>query len=424
MTTIQALAWGTLGTILVVVVVQGLVVAAYVRLIRRATPGGIVSAAANAKAAIVLAVRGVDPQLPTVLAGLLDQDHPDYSVFIVVDSVADPAWPVVDEILRQSSGKNARVAVLRERLGACSLKCSALAQAVEDLPTDVEVVAFIDADALPHRSWLRDLAARLAEPRAGAAHGNRWYLPAERSHGSLVRHYWNAGAVVQVWFNGIPWAGSMALRRRTIEASGVVPSWRRSLSVDGAVGRKMKQAGLTVEFVPEVMMINGEHVSRKAFASWLVRQLVAARSSGSGWPIVLLHACLIVFCVGAPPGLIAAALLVGDLPSAVVATAAAVAYWCACMGFTAAINHAVRGVVTRQGHSLPSPSSSVVDVWRHLAAVIDAHVVQLDSLIRATVCRKVSWRGIEYEVRGAEEVRMITYGHYAAEGIGPQSSIT
>jgi hypothetical protein len=424
MTTLQAMAWAALGMILVIIITQGLIVNAYVRLIRRANPGSIVSAATSARAAIVLAVRGVDPQLPAVLAGLLAQDHPDYSVFIVVDSLADPAWPVVNEILQQASGSPARVAVLQKRLATCSLKCSALAEAMEALPADVDIVAFVDADTLPHRSWLRDLAARLDAPRAGAVNGNRWYFPMQDSHGSLVRHYWNAGAVVQVWFNGIPWAGSMALRRRTIDATGLVASWRRSLSVDGAVGRNMRAAGLTVEFVPEVMMANREHVTRQAFTSWLVRQLVAARSSGSGWPVVVLHACLIIFCVVVPPVLLGCGWLSGDGSVVIVAAVAGIAYWSACLGFTTAIDREVRAVVGRQGQPLPPCSFRVGDVWRHLAAVVDAHVIQLAALVGAASCSTVRWRGVDYEIRGAEDVRMINDRDFAPAALDAGTSIT
>jgi cellulose synthase/poly-beta-1,6-N-acetylglucosamine synthase-like glycosyltransferase len=63
------------------------------------------------------------------------------------------------------------------------------------------VLAVIDADAVPHRWWLRDLVAPLSDPRVGVATGNRWYMPEHANWGSLVRYLWNVGAVVQVWFN-------------------------------------------------------------------------------------------------------------------------------------------------------------------------------------------------------------------------------
>ena len=56
--------------------------------------------------------------------------------------------------------------------------------------------------------------------------------------------------------------------------------------------------------------------------------------------------------------------------------------------------------------------------------MVDAHVIHLGALACATVCRTVSWRGIEYEIRDVEEVRMISYGLFQAPAVSPQSSVT
>ena len=75
------------------------------------------------------------------------------------------------------------------------------------------MVALLDADTIPHRTWLRELVAPLADPRVGAATGNRWYMPAEAGWAGLVRYLWNAAAVVQMYCYGIAWGGTLALKR-------------------------------------------------------------------------------------------------------------------------------------------------------------------------------------------------------------------
>ena len=70
-------------------------------------------------------------------------------------------------------------------------------QVVKSLDDSYEFIAQLDADTIPHRSWLRELAAALEGEHVGAASGNRWYMPTEPDCGSIVRYLWNAGAVVQ-----------------------------------------------------------------------------------------------------------------------------------------------------------------------------------------------------------------------------------
>jgi cellulose synthase/poly-beta-1,6-N-acetylglucosamine synthase-like glycosyltransferase len=81
------------------------------------------------KAAIILAIRGPDPSLERNIRALLAQAYPNYKLFVVVDHVEDPAWQIVEKI-RDEIPDRVQVSVLKEPLSTCSLKCSAMAQAV------------------------------------------------------------------------------------------------------------------------------------------------------------------------------------------------------------------------------------------------------------------------------------------------------
>ncbi len=52
------------------------------------------------KAAVVLAVRGSDPFLVANMQALLDQDYPDFKLFIIVDSEQDAAGPMCERYRR------------------------------------------------------------------------------------------------------------------------------------------------------------------------------------------------------------------------------------------------------------------------------------------------------------------------------------
>lgn len=416
------LPWLAVSLIAVVIAIQVTIVGRYVALLKAARPGRRPPGRPLPKAAIVLSVRGADPRLDAVLAGLACQDYPEYLVSIVVDSRHDPAWPIIRAMADRAKPGMFVVAVLRSRLETCSLKCAALAQALENLPADVTAVALIDGDTVPHPSWLADLVAALDEPGVGAATGNRWYVPREPAFGGIVRHYWNAGAVVQVWLNGIPWAGSLAIRRETLVATGIIRSLRHSLADDGAIGRRLGMHRLAVRFVPEAMMANDEHISRGAFADWLVRQLLAARSTRSGWAVVVAHAVTMMLCLTLPVVAFIGAAAGRDAVGVVLSATAAAAYWGWCVVASSMIDRAVRAIVIRQGADRQLGGAPAL---RHrLAAVIDAHLIHVAALIRASLCTRVRWRGIEYEIVDSERVRMISYAAFTQDLVDTGASLT
>ena len=85
---------------------------------------------------------------------------------MVVDSELDPVLDDVYAVKEKGGADQIQVSVLQQFRRSCSLKCSSLIQAVNDLSDDVEVVAFIDGDVVPHRTWLKELVQPLVEGEA------------------------------------------------------------------------------------------------------------------------------------------------------------------------------------------------------------------------------------------------------------------
>ena len=106
-------------------------------------------------AAVFMSVRGCDPSLEKSLRGLLDQTYLNYQVYVVVDHVSDEAWDRVQHVKREFDMEN-RLTVLEldEPLNSCSLKCSALVQAISHMAADTELVVLVDSDVIPHQEWL------------------------------------------------------------------------------------------------------------------------------------------------------------------------------------------------------------------------------------------------------------------------------
>ncbi len=137
------------------------------------------------KAAVILVLRGPDPRLRDTLRALLAQDYSDFLIQVVVDSDQDP---VFNEVLEaQATSGRIQVTVLQNPRNNCSLKCSSLIQAINDLPPGVEIMAFIDGDVVPYSSWLSELVGPIVAGKADVTGGNRWYLPVDAAWGSFVR---------------------------------------------------------------------------------------------------------------------------------------------------------------------------------------------------------------------------------------------
>src|SRR5262249_1870383 len=213
------------------------------------------------RATRLLCIRGSDPPLSHCLQGLLRQDYPEYDIRIIIDSPDDPAWELVSRVLAREAHAAVQTSVLVNRQTRCSLKLSALVQAIRQLPASTEVVALIDADVIPHRQWLRNLAQPLTDPRVGATSGVRWYMAGGPARwGTLVRSAWSAAACTQMDAFRIPWGGSLAFRTELFRRSDLLERWARSFVEDTGSHRVLRSLGLRLCRVPEATMVNHENV--------------------------------------------------------------------------------------------------------------------------------------------------------------------
>ncbi|HUG68895.1 MAG TPA: glycosyltransferase family 2 protein [Pirellulaceae bacterium] len=399
----------TFSLCVVLTVGQCVVVAAFLwNVIRQRT--ALATEAPLPKAAIVLALRGPDPFLDECVRRLVAQQYPDYTIFLIVDSEEDPVLKDVERVLDETAAENVVVSVLRDPYNTCSLKCSALIQAVRELDASYEVVAFLDGDALPHPTWLTELVTPLSDAKIGVTYGNRWYVPTSRSWGTWVRYCWNVGAVIQVWLNDIIWAGSMALKTKTIQEIGLLDAWSRALSVDATVHRQLRKHNLKVLFVPTVMMVNRETISLARFVRWVQRQMVASKSCGAGWRLVGVHAVNLVATQLLALAMLFAGCFMKNQSTILLSGSGLALYWGSALVAIAATEWSMRKTVHSNGEEVR---------WNRWTAAIYlvpafllTQVAYPYALGVALFRRRVDWRGVEYDVRGVNDIRMRNYRSY------------
>ena len=365
------------------------------------------------KAAIVLCLRGRDPFLEECLESLLKQDYPDYRLHIVVDNRQDPARQVADSLAERYGAGRVGVEILDQRHGTCSLKCSAVVQAIERLDESVRVTALVDADTAPPPSWLRELVAPLADDCVGAATGNRWYMPAVGSWGALVRYLWNAAAIVQMYWYEVPWGGTLAVKNKAINELDLLGRWRQAFCEDTMLYRQLGRRGLRVKFVPSLMMVNREDCGLRACGAWIGRQLLTMRLYHPLWPLVLLHGFGTTLLLIAAVVVTAIAALHHDWPAALWCGGGLAVYELIMVGLLAPLEIAVRRIVRSQGG--PTRWLSPKTILRLIPAIVLTQAVYTLALIGAQFARKASWRGVCYRIDGPWSIHRLDDSPYSSD---------
>jgi glycosyltransferase involved in cell wall biosynthesis len=349
------------------------------------------------KAAIILCLRGSDPFLKQSIHCLLDQDYPDFELHVVVDHPEDPSRAVLRDF---ESDARLHVSILHDPLDTCSLKCSAIVQLIGTLHPSVEIIALCDADTIPQRTWLANLAAPLEDASVAVATGNRWYQPQFPNGASVVRFLWNIPATINMIVFRIAWGGSLVIRRRVIEEAELLDKWSHAFCEDTMLDRVVRQHGYRQVFVPDVMIVNRETCTFGDLMNWVPRQLLTASLYHSSWPATVGYGIL----SSAIPFVAAAVMMVGWIRSDFDAIGAA---------FTALITFEISNIllVLICEYSFHRKSfegqrgSSWLTLWSILKLpiwIVTSQILSPFWFIKCFLAKRVTWRGIPYQIHGTE----------------------
>lgn len=330
---------------------------------------------------VVLCLRGADECLPRLLRSLAGQTYAGpWRLQVVVDSDADPAWPLLQPWLNRSdtAWTELHCRTLQQRPSQGSLKCAALRQAFSDLHSESALVLLLDADIRFAEDGLQRCARACLKPGIGAISGNRWFAPpspglSELHLSSWTRAAWNAGAVVLMTLWKIPWGGTLCVRRSVVEAGDWLELLRRGLCEDTGLLGPLRRLGLDYRFEPDLIMVDPDPAQPLLpLSRWITRQLLTARLHHPAWGLVALHGL-------SSAVLLLLALLQGDW-------AAALIYELGCVGLLCWIEQLIQPQV--------SPH------WLGWAVgLVPGQLVDGAATLAALLVRRISWRGVDYLVR-------------------------
>lgn len=409
-TLLEPLAVGLAITLMVLVVSQLVVVVWFACALLKPRPTQL-SDAQCPPATVILCLRGGDPFLSRCIEGILTQDYPNYDLIVMLDHREDPAWPIVEEVVQRLQAKRVRLVPLENPHSTCSLKCSALAQAVELLAPETSFIASLDADTIPHKTWLRELATKLAEPGIGAATGNRWYMPPRCNVGSVVRYLWNSAAVPQMYLYRIGWGGTLAIKMEALRKVNLVDQWLKAFAEDTMTDSRISPSGMRLGFVPSLMMVNRETCELKGYFNWVIRQLLSAQLHHPRFDMVAVHGATtsLVPGISLMVGLVAWGM--GSVAHAQMLLGALLIYQVSLLAMLVLLEWAVRRAIAYREAKTAWLS------WGMLLmippAMLITQVVYASALLVVSRIRQVDWRGIRYRLQ-AKRVEMVQYIPYRA----------
>jgi Glycosyltransferase like family 2 len=354
------------------------------------------------KATVILCLRGVDRSLSDCLQGLLHQDYPDYTVLIVVEGSTNAAWEIMTPILNQPTIAQVQVSILKERLETCSLKCSQLLQAITHLDTDCEIVALIEADTIPHSTWLRELVTPLENDRIGATTGNSWYYP-ECQAGS-IRYLWNASNVVMMYFNQIPWSGSIAFKTDLIYQTNLLEIWRHALSEVVPLHRALRKQKQRIQFVPSLMMVQSQPCNLLSFWGWATRQMLMIRLYHSAWWGTVIASVINTLVIGRAMILCSIAALTGQWSAMIWVGSGLVFYIMTIAALAGLLQQSVERVRGERINRISVGAIALV-----LVAIPFAQFVQTGVLITALLTKTLNWQGITYQINAPLDIQVLRH---------------
>ncbi|HEV8189316.1 MAG TPA: glycosyltransferase family 2 protein [Pyrinomonadaceae bacterium] len=355
---------------------------------------------------VIVPGRGLEPGLHENLQTLLEQDYPRYEVLFVFDAADDPAIQVGDE-LSHGSSRIARTIIAGPATDS-GQKVHNLRVALTEVDPESEVLVFVDTDARPARDWLKCLVAPLADETLGASTGYRWFIPSRGGIASRLRGVWNASVASALGADtakNFCWGGSTAIRRSTFEKLAVSKRWRGTVSDDFTITRVLKEAKLPIHFTPHCLVASVGDCDFKELFEFTTRQIKITRVYASHlWLALLLGSAL--FAIVFIGGLILLILQILKILSPAYLLPLALI-----IIFTLG---AAKSFIRWRAINIPLTQYRAAlrrDLLAHILLWPVASLLYLYNAIVAGFSRRITWRGITYELKSPTEAVIISREH-------------
>ena len=354
------------------------------------------------QASVILSLRGKDPFVADTIRNLLQQEYNDYELRIIVDSESDPVWESLKEF---SDHPRIRISILEDRLKTCSLKCSAIVQALREVPDNTKIIALVDADISPRKQWLKKMVSPLENPEVGVVTGNQWFSPMENRVGSLIRSLWNSAALVVTFLFRHTWAGSCARRLTDIQNSGLIEQWQTTIVDDGPIDGAMRKLKIKTVFAADLITVNREECDFPFSIVYNSRMLTWSRIYEWGFLVTLGHMLFTVAMVVAAMWMVCWNLINQHSGTAVMLLTGLLTVQLMLLAAFVLAESAIKSLGPQIANQVTK--MTVFRLGKIALLIPVALVVYSISTVKASFAKKIKWRNATYEIRNRFEVKVI-----------------
>jgi glycosyltransferase involved in cell wall biosynthesis len=347
--------------------------------------------------AVIVAVKGHDQEFDEFLVRLFEQDYPHFRVIFAVEASSDPAVAVIQQCRAIAPDRVTLV------VGGVAVdqgqKTTNLLAAISQLRHDDEILVFADADIWPEPDWLSRLVDPLVHRTADIVTGFPWLIVQDGKLASLMLASLAAmvATVPRLSFLNGAWGGSTAIRQEQFRALNMNAHWRGVLSDDLQLTNVASRAGLKIAAPRELLL-------RTAISTMGFTGVIA--QARRWYMLVRIHM----------PA--AYALTVGAMTFAAIG-------WLLAIGGTLALRRdamvTLALALVLAGLRTLARMRLVETLWRRTGPAENRLFLRTDwamaplAIFLSVACgwsallmRRTNWAGITYEVRGRQNVEILS----------------
>jgi ceramide glucosyltransferase len=352
------------------------------------------------RVALICPVKGLEEDLEANLLALTQFDYPQYEIFFAIATAEDPAFRMLERVVAAS--KRPAHIVRAGRALDCSDKVHNLTAAVGQLGDQFDVLVFADSDGRAPRRWLTRLVAPLADDAVGAVTTFRWLLPKGNGFWSALAAAWSASAATYLGEGkrNFCWGGGTAIKRQRFDELRILNSWKGAASDDYVLTRALQNNGLRIVFAPECLVPSSPTFNLRSLLEFTNRQLIITRiyAPKLWWIAFIGH---LFYC---------ATVLMGIASWFVSSMAGLPSVQFLVLALIPPIFASVRGVLRLVAvlELLPDLRDHLLsEGWVFVLLAPFVPFVYVYNSLVAMFTRKITWRGIRYELISPFRTRII-----------------
>ncbi len=353
------------------------------------------------RVALICPTKGLEEDLEANLLSLTRFDYLYYEIFFPIASTDDPAYRVLERV--KAASKRPVHIICSGRPLDCGDKVHNLSAAIPQIGDQFDVFVFADSDGRPPVNWLARLVSPLADDQVGAVTTFRWLVPKRHGFWSALAAAWSASTATYLSDRrrNFCWGGGTAIKRIRFNELHVLDSWRGAVSDDYVLTRVLQNNGLRIDFAPECLVPSVSGFNFKTFREFTNRQLAITR--------VYARKLWLTAFVG--HFFYCATILMGFAAWLLSSFSGLPSMQFIVLSLVPPIFASVRGILRLVAslELLPDIRVRLLDegwIWVLLAPIVP--FVYLYNSFVALFTRKITWRGIRYELISPSRTRVIS----------------